>query len=168
MVSIEELWNLVRSCFEVDDGSLPSLEIQNLTSAEIARIYASIRQEAEVVTKNPSYWDNESDSERLLDSVQNAASLVATGQAEPFHFSVAGIRRGGVEVPCIGIFVFQDLLAFDYRMGSHWGPEQVFALFGWLRSVVESTGGASLVPSTSEGPPDPQAFGRAWRTFCHK
>lgn len=165
MTSADELWALLRPCFGADDGSLPTFEVQNLGASEVARIYSLIRNRSTVVSENPSYWDSESETERSIDDVPNAASLVTAGKAEPFHFSVEGLEGEGAEIPCLGVFVFQDSIAFDYRMGPGWGPRQVLALFSWLKQLIDAAGGARLVPSASDGPPDPTAFELAWRNF---
>jgi hypothetical protein len=48
---------------------------------------------------------------------------------------LAGIERGSVTLPDIGVFVFPDQIALDYRMGDEWGPAQLRAFFRLLYDV---------------------------------
>lgn len=162
-----ELWERVGSCFSDDDGSLPGIEIGNLTPEEIAQIYAWIRSNSTVASDAPTFWDNQLQSNRPIDSVPSAAVMVATGQAAPFHFAVDGLSVEQVMIPCLGIFVFQDTIAVDYRMGSAWHPEQVFAFFSLLRHLVKFSAAGSVQPEAGEGPPYPEAFTVAWAYFVN-
>lgn len=118
-----------------------------------------------MLTGNPTFWDKESMSDRALDDVPNAALLVPSGRAEPFHFAVQGIKVDATELPCIGIQVFQEILALDYRMGTEWQPLQVFAFFSWLKELIGNTQRGTLIPQEGEGPPNPLRFVDAWNRF---
>ncbi|WP_437742171.1 hypothetical protein WMF39_42400 [Sorangium sp. So ce1504] len=164
-MSPEMLWNRVRQCFETNDGSLPTVELQNLTNGEVADLYSSIRRGSHVVSRDATFWDTQATIDRGLDEVPNAALLVSTGQASPFHFAIEGASACEVTIPCLGVHVFQDTIAFDYRMGAEWGGQQVFALFSWLEHLLSRTRAGVLAPSANEGPPDPEAFMLAWKLF---
>jgi RHS repeat-associated protein len=150
-------------CFELDDGSLPAVEIANLLPQEVAAIYRKVRASS-TVRGTPSFWDEQTGSDRPLDDVPNAALLVAERRAAAFHFVTDGLPVSGVALPCLGVQVFQDIVAVDYRMGPEWDSERVFAFFQWLRAVLESTRGGRLEVA-AEGPPDPVAFSAAWDAF---
>jgi hypothetical protein len=162
------LWSNIRHCFETDDGSLPSIEVQNLTSHEVADLYSLIRSGSHVVSQDSSFWDEREARDRPLDDVPNAALLVSTGQASPFHFAIEGARGCGIAIPVLGVHVFQEAIAFDYRMGADWGEQQVFALFSWLDDLLARTRAGILAPSSNEGPPDPEAFMAAWKLFSEQ
>lgn len=162
-----ELWDHVGCCFREDDGSLPGIEIRNLAPDEIAQIYAWIRSHSVVESLAPTFWDNRHQTDRPIDSVPNAAHLVATGEAAPFHFAVNGLSVQQVLIPCLGIFVFQDTIALDYRMGRAWQPEQVFAFFSLLRLLVKLSAAGTVHPEAGEGPPYPEAFSVAWAYFLN-
>lgn len=160
-----ELWDIVYPCFKNDDGSLPTVELQNLLDVEIGNIYSIIRKDTKIVTNEASFWDIESQSERQLDDVSNAALLVPNMKAEPFHFCIDGLKFKNVKTPCLGFFIFQDVIAIDYRMGDQWGPEQVFALFSWLKEIINLTKRGFFTPTVNDCPPDPDVFLEAWRKF---
>jgi hypothetical protein len=164
-MSPEELWDRVRQCFERDDGSLPTIELQSLTASEIAGIYSLIREQSRVVSQDATFWDVRAAADRALDEVLNAAQLVSAGHASPFHFAVEGVAHGGTTIPCLGIQVFRDTIAVDYRMGPEWGVSRVFAFFSWLKSLIAGTRDGIVVPSSTEAPADPEAFKAAWDSF---
>ena len=164
-MSEDLLWNRVRQCFETNDGSLPTVELQNLTGDEVAELYAFIRGKGHIASQDATFWDLPAATDRVLDDVPNAARLVSTGQASPFHFSVEGTTACGVTLPCLGVHVFQETVALDYRMGAEWGAREVFAFFSLLEGLLSKTHAGVLAPSTSEGPPDPESFMMAWQLF---
>src|SRR5687768_6663547 len=41
-------FQLVRGCFEDDDGSLPGVELNNLSPEQVARVYAHVRRSSQV------------------------------------------------------------------------------------------------------------------------
>ncbi len=131
-----KLWDIIREYFDTDDGSLPEIQIQNLSARELAAAYELIRAGSKIVGERPVFWHKGNNAELLLDDVPNAAALVADFQAEPFHFVVEGLSFDGATIPTLGIFVFQQAIALDYRMGSHWGEPEVRALFGLVRRIV--------------------------------
>lgn len=165
LMTPEYLWGKVKVCFEIDDGSLPTIEIRDLGSSDVARIYSLIRDESRLVSKHSYFWDTNLKLERHLDDVKNAAELVTENGAEPFHFNVENLTSNGVTLPCLGVHVFQDSIAIDYRMGKSWNLQKVYAFFSWLKEIVELAGGASVVPASSEGPPCPDVFIKAWMEF---
>lgn len=166
-MNAETLWHLVRTCFEPDDGSLPAVELHALSTDEVRRIYASIRANPGALVGCPSFWDYESGSERRLDDVPSAALLVAEGKAAAFHFAIDGLVASDVRLPTLGFQVFSDLIAVDYRMGSGWGPVQVFAFFAWLRGRLAGSRCGRL-ELAADGPPNPSAFRDAWEKFSRR
>jgi len=109
----DDLWNQVRACFDTNDGSLPGIEIGQLSAPGVAAVYTMLRARSRIVGDPPEFWSLSDDAARPIDSVPNAATLVATGQAEAFHHCVDGLVVGGVELPTLGVFVFCDLIELD-------------------------------------------------------
>jgi hypothetical protein len=66
---------------------------------------------------------------RPLNSVENAAELVLSGEAEPFTSCRGKIVVDGTTLPDLGIFVFDGGIDFDYRMGTDWQQPQLLAFF---------------------------------------
>jgi hypothetical protein len=100
-----------------------------------------------------------------VDSVPNAAALVAGAQAEPFHHCISGVVASGVELPILGVFVWRDAVELDYRMGDEWNPGRVAGFFELLRDCCDLDAGATVAPANSEGPPYSERFAEAWRSY---
>jgi hypothetical protein len=163
-----ELWDIVFPCFENNDGSLPNIELHNLLKEEIGIIYEKIRENSTVVTERPVFWNKKLQSEQHIDDVTNAALLVPQRQAEPFHFCVSGLSYQLIEIPALGFYIFQDIIAIDYRMGNQWGAKQVFSFFSLLKELVDLTERGSLTCFVNDGPPNPKIFQDAWENFLDR
>lgn len=72
-----------------------------------------------------------------VDSVENAASLVINGEAESFHIVVGELSFEEVIIPDLGVFVFNDSISLDYRMGQEWGSAELDALFTLFSKIRE-------------------------------
>ena len=158
-------WREVRSCFSTDDGSLPSIEICNLTPSGLSAIYGMLRRRSEMHGASPEYWSNARETSVLVDAVPDAAWLVATGEATPFHHCVEGVVVGGVPLPVLGVFVFSDMIELNYRMGAAWGEAEVKSFFELLGDCCALDANAVIVPSEREGPPDSELFRAAWTAY---
>jgi hypothetical protein len=91
----------------------------------LAAAFALLRELGTEVEDDPTFWSIPGEEARLVGSVPNAAALVVSGEAEPFHWLLARTTRDGVTLPDIGVFVFPDQIALDYRRGKEWGPSEV-------------------------------------------
>ncbi len=160
-----ELWSLVHSCFDEDDGSFPSFEIDCLDVQSISDLYLLLRTKSKMLTNNPTFWDVEQKIIKTLDAVENAATLVALFKAEPFYFCVENLIVDNITLPCLGIYVFQESVAIDYKMGSDWNSDTVYGLFLFLKKIVTKYKGSKISPSESEGPPNPEIFMEAFKKF---
>jgi hypothetical protein len=88
--------------------------------------------------------------------------LVASGDAEAFHFCFTGLRSGSVELPELGLFVFSDSVELDYRMDPHWTKELLTGFFELLHDLCRIAPGARLGIPALEPPPEPDCFLQAW------
>ena len=102
---MDQLWDVAGVCFDTDDGSLPGIEIANLSPAGVSAVYAMLRRRSRLSGNPPEFCSRIRDETVSADSVPNPAGLVA----------------GGVELPVLGVFVWQDCVEWDYRMGREWG-----------------------------------------------
>lgn len=134
---MSQLWNQLHDLFDTDDGSLPDIELNNLTAEEIENIYAYLRLNSKIVSCGAYFWSITTQEEVPVDSVENAASLVVRGEAEGFHILVGGLTFGETVIPDLGIFVFKDSISLDYRMGQEWGSAEVDALFALFSKIRE-------------------------------
>jgi hypothetical protein len=161
----DELWAKVRDCFATDDGSLPGIEIDCLSSAEVSAVYLNLRGRSHLYNEAAEFWSEVEHASLPIDSVPDAAALVVRYQAAPFHICIDGLVAGGHALPTLGLFIFQDMIAIDYRMGPCWGPGEVKGLFLLLRELCKLAPSAVVKPATGEGPPDPDRFAQAWADF---
>ncbi len=144
------LWVELHDLFETDDGSLPEVCVDYTDPEAMARGYVLLRKRAhKVLPENASFWSVAENREQSLDSVSNAAALVVSREAEAFHVVFQGIQSHGVTLPDLGVFVFPDQLALDYRMGPPWGPAKVEAFFDLLSELADFDPHTSL--SLEEG-----------------
>src|SRR5262245_53511760 len=97
------LWEEVRHCFDTDDGSLPSILVTPLSPAAMSAVYAMLRRRSRLVGDDPPvFWSRTREQSVEVDSVPNAAALVAAGEADVFHHCIGGLVAGGVELPVLG------------------------------------------------------------------
>lgn len=164
-LSVEDLWNKVRTCFDTDDGLLPGIVIGGLTVDGVSRIYRTLRNRSQLTSAAPECWVESQQASVSIDSLPGAAEMVATEKAEPFHHCVSGLRVGDVVLPVLGVFVFPTDIEIDYRMGPEWGQREGHAFFLLLRELIRCEPGAWVRPAEFEGPPDPEAFQKAWDRF---
>ena len=100
-----------------------------------------------------------------VDSVQSAAALVARGAAQSFHVVLEGVRSLDVALPDLGVFVFPDQLALDYRMGSEWTPARVEAFFALLADLAALDPRASTSLQECSRPEEKARFQSAWQRY---
>jgi hypothetical protein len=161
----DELWAKVRDCFAEDNGSLPGIEIGCLSKDELSAVYLNLRKRSHLYSEAAEFRSEVDQTSLPVDSVPDAAALVAECQAAPFHVSIDGLFVGGHELPLLGLFIFQDSIEIDYRMGPTWGPGEVNGLFLLLRELYKLAPSAVIHPAAFEGPPYPERFAQAWAQF---
>ena len=124
-----QLWEQLHNLFDTNDGSLPDIELNNLTTDQVENIYLYLRLSSKLISHSSYFWSFITDEEILVDSVENAASLVVNDEAECFHILIGGLCFGGTSIPDLGVFVSRDSICLDYRMGQEWGSTELGALF---------------------------------------
>jgi len=132
--------------FETNDGSLPEIEVTFSDSSRMLLAFQHLyNRGAQNVTANGgSLWLTQSQTDAPF-SGPESASLVASGTAEAFHVVLGDIAGSDRTIPDLGVFVFPDTLAFDYRMGSDWGPQEIQSLLVLVRQLCD-LGGVVSVP----------------------
>jgi hypothetical protein len=160
------LLNQIAECFCYDDGGLPSIAINGLSSHGLSAIYAMLRKRSKLAGNEPFLFYHRIQNDSVsIDSVPDAAALVVEEQADAFHFCIEGVIAAGVELPILGIFVFPDGIEIDYRMGSVWGPDQIAGFFELLKDCCALDPSAVVEPAKFDGPPYPEIFARAWASY---
>jgi hypothetical protein len=132
--------------FETNDGSLPEIEVAFADSSQVplAFQYLYHRGAQNVTADGGHLWLAESQTEAPFSGPESAA-LVVSGVAEAFHIVLGGIAGSDCKIPDLGVFVFTDCLAVDYRMGPDWGPHEIQSLLALLRQL-SGLGGVVSVP----------------------
>ncbi|MCC5085434.1 hypothetical protein [Xanthomonas campestris] len=132
--------------FERNDGSLPEVEVKfpNRSAVSVAFKHLYDRGARNVTVNGGYVWIKETQSEKPFGGPEDAV-LVASGAAEAFHVVLGGIAGTDCPIPDLGVFVFTDSLALDYRMGSDWGPPEIQSWLELLRQLL-GLGGEVSVP----------------------
>lgn len=158
------VWDKLRFLFETDDSSLPEVRLTELTSEGVAAIYAFICSRAEV--SDTSFWHKSLDRDESIKAYPNAAQLLATNEAEPFHFLAYSLNLDGVVLPDLGVFVFQDEITLDYRMGPDWDEPRVLALFELMRQLAALDQHARIRLDEHTLPEVEKLFLASWSEYC--
>ncbi|HEU4387011.1 MAG TPA: hypothetical protein VFV34_04395 [Blastocatellia bacterium] len=161
----EQLWKEVHHLFDTDDGSLPEIWIVNLSKQGVVAIFSCLQNACRAIANGTVFWSLEDQQERPIKSVPNAADLVVQGRAEPLHFLCQGLTYEGVVLPDIGVFVFGDQIALDYRMGKEWDAVKVNALFGILKEAKKLDSRARISIEDYAAPQMRKQFEKTWRRF---
>ncbi len=158
---------LYHDLFEIDDGALPGITISGLTSEDIVRIYAHLRSSGEISSVDAHFWHQALRSDQPIDSVPNPAELVIRGEASSFHLCFRGLAIGPVEIPELGIFVFEqsDCVELDYRRGPEWTAAKVEALFHLLLSIKKMASNAKVALDSEVADSETAVFAKAWEDF---
>lgn len=158
----ELLWKELHYLFDTDDGSLPEIRITRLSPDGVAAIFSYITRTGRCTEGTSEFWSLEEQQTKPIDSVPNAAVLVTKNLATPFHFVCRGLNCNGVTVPDIGVFVFQEEIALDYRMGEEWDAAKLEAFFGILKELQTLDAGARVCLEDGTLPSAQQHFETAW------
>jgi hypothetical protein len=154
-------WRFSKSNFINDDGSLPGVDFRGLTTESLRSITNHFFKSGELTDKSATFWDNRFEKDIELRRVADPAELVTSGAACPFHCCFSGITWNQLELPVLGLFVFQDSVEIDYRMGSEWTPDTVDAFFCLIAHLISIAPEATVVSAEQEGLPFPDRFDEA-------
>ena len=161
------IWTELHDLFDTDDGSLPEIRVSYAKrEATVAGYDLLRRRAARVVTEKPYFWSKLHDAEQALDSAPNATALVVAGEAEPFHVVLGGIKARNTAIPDLGVFVFPDQLALDYRMGPAWGSSEIEALFQVLVELTALDPDATVSLEENVVGEVAVRFQNAWRRWA--
>lgn len=160
-------WDNLLAIFGTDDGSLPDIELDNLSGDEVIGGYEFIRNHAaRISSKESSYWSTSKDCDVSVSFEDNPAILVVSGEAESFHLCFDGIKSpSGKLVPELGLYVFADCLSFDYRMGSQWNKQAIEGLFELLLCMSKNFSNMKLNHKTNINDDDGSIFKSHWAAY---
>ena len=159
------LWRDLHDLFDTDDGSLPEIRVDYRDPEGTRAGYVLLRQHARRVLPFNASVSVVGSGEIPIDRLEDPAGLVTSRRAQPFHVVLTGVEVDGTGVPDLGVWVFPDQLALDYRMGPAWSPRELHALFALLLALTGCDPNSSI--SLQEGVPVDvvDRVGRAWSRF---
>lgn len=136
-------WADVKHLFEVDDGMLPDIYVENLSDPEIVSAYEWVMGQC-TVERSPTLWSREQERDIPIWEVRNPARDFVEGRVESFRHCLTGLRLDGVVLPTLSICVEQGGLSFDYRPGDGWNDQTVLALFRFLLALKANAPNAKI------------------------
>jgi hypothetical protein len=160
------LWPKLRHLFDVDDGSLPDINIENLTDVQIVSAYEWLMNQCEIVLE-PTLWNIELKSNVLIRELPYPARDFISGKVESFRHCLSELRINGIALPQLSVCVEAGGLSFDYKMGEGWNEQTVTALFDLL-CQIRAIAPSSRIFQTEEGGynnPNPE-FSEELEKYC--
>ena len=154
-------WQLSKSNFTDDDGSLPSVDFSELSADGLRSIVTYFLSSGVIETSDATIYDNISERDLNLSEVADPVGLVISGRVSTFHCCFARIRWGNVELPTLGLFVFPDGVDIDYRMGDEWSPDCVDAFYRLISHFISLAPEAVVESGVSPSLPFPEQFDEA-------
>ena len=129
--------------FADDDGTLPEIELHFARPEDTTQAFALLFEfgAKDATADGARVWQKHAEVVRAF-AGPNDANLVVSGEIDPFHLVLAGIRMKEAVLPELGVFVSLDSLTLDYRMGNEWGDAEVQGLVVLLRALRDA--GASI------------------------
>ena len=162
---MNNLWEDVKVCFDTDDGSLPGVEISNLSPSGVSAVYNMLRRRSRPVGDPPKFWSRRLCGFVPVDSIADAAGLVVAGEAVALQHNIEGVVAGGVELPILDVRVWPEAVGLAYWMGREWGLAQIAGFFELLRDCCTLDSAAVVEPSVFGTLSYKDRFLRAWSSY---
>ena len=162
-IQMSQAWYDLREAFEVDDGSLPDLLAFRYERGEaVSEAFEYLRSISQPISTESMFYSSRLEKEVSLNSVQNPASLVVTGEAESFCLMFYGtLADQNKDLPELGVFVFPEELQFYYRPGPDWSEQSLVKLFQ-IMSALTKINGFKMIKSLQ---PDTKYYSDFWSLF---
>jgi hypothetical protein len=162
----DQLWEAIHELFDTISGELPEIDLDCLSGHQIIKIFSLLAAHSKEILG--TFWDNKMNADRPICSVENAAKMVVEGKASCFHALMRGIEINGTAIPDLGVFVYEDNMSLDYRMGPKWGPRELAALFQLLGRIKKLAPDIK-VRHWDEEPGDMQGpFQKTWQEYLRE
>ncbi len=165
---MSDAWQITSFNFREDDGSLPTVEFNQLNAESVANIYRFIRANGHCVSDSPTVWDTLKQSDIPLMPLDDPCEWLQEGRIDSFHCCFGGISVDGIVIPDLGIFVFKDAVQIDFRMGKEWSAINVDAFFRMLAYLKSIAPESKIKSAESEGLVDEESFLTALRPYLNE
>jgi hypothetical protein len=159
-----DAWDRLRWLFDTDDGALYDIRLTGLDETGLVAAFEFVRSRS-AVTPEGNFWHTGLERDQQVADYPDAAQLVTRGFAEPFHVLTHGLKFAGAVIPDLGVYVWQEEITLDYRMGPEWGRPQLIALFELLRQLAALAGGRVSLGQDVLPQVDNQ-FVSEWVVYC--
>ena len=129
-----KLWEELHHLFEIDDGSLPDIFVENISPNESVEIYSWVLS----LTKpygQPTLWSLEEERDIKITELSNPALYYMQGKSESFRHGLVEFEICGTKIPQLSIAVNESGVEFDYRMRTEWEVKELDALFHFLYQI---------------------------------
>jgi hypothetical protein len=154
-------WQNSKVNFSNDDGSLPGIDFTDLTPESVRSITDYFFRSGELTDPEATFWDNRIEQDVKISEATDLGALVTSGEASSFHCCFRGILWNNIELPVLGLFVFENSIEIDFRMGEEWSHEKVDAFFGLLAHFISIAPEAMVKSTETEGLVDAKLFHNA-------
>jgi hypothetical protein len=143
-------WLQIADLFDVDDGSLPDVFVDNLSPEQLEQIYIWVMSQC-VVVGDPSAWHVTQEKDIPLRAISAPARAFTNGEIETFRHGLGGLAIGGCELPLLTVSLETPrCMSFDYRSGSEWNERTINAFLQFVLGIREQAPNARI-SHTDEG-----------------
>lgn len=164
------LFDAVHHFFDIDDGSLPEVQIDGITPHEAQAMFEVLLPLGNPLRADQTVWDDERDAEAPVSEFPDAGRLAAEGRLASLHVVLTALQWKEGDLPHLGVSAWPGTLALDYPGGSTWSVDVVarfIDLVCALRDLSESSRLVLAAESSAPLPEDQQArFRRAVEEYC--
>ncbi len=158
-------WEQVRTIFENDDGSLPSVLIDSLSTREVRAIYRRIRSfagPAKQGDKPATVWSEDEQAEVLIDQLEDLIALLERDNASA-SFVLDDVVYQEQSMPILGISVTSAEIDVNYRMGKEWNEARSLLFFSLLHELAMLVDDPRVRPGREMLPDAEKVFMTAWQ-----
>ncbi|MBE5316821.1 MAG: hypothetical protein H4O13_15625 [Xanthomonadales bacterium] len=105
-------WQNVKHLFQIDDGMLPDIYVENLTVEQTVVAYEWVMGQCSIAN-SPTLWSIEKEMDIPIRDVQYPAREFAAGKAGTFRHCLSGLCVSGVELPQLSVSIENGGISFD-------------------------------------------------------
>ncbi|WP_162246085.1 hypothetical protein [Variovorax sp. Root318D1] len=137
-------WLQIAHLFDRDDGSLPDVFVDNLSSEQLVKIYGWVMSQC-VVLGNPSTWHVAEEKDIALKAISDPAKAFLDGEIKTFRHGLGGLTINGCVLPLLTISLeTPTCISFDYRSGSEWNERTITAFLQFVFGIREQAPNARI------------------------
>lgn len=136
-------WQQVFDLFDVDDGSLPDVFVDELSRDEVVDIYDWIMSHCSGPGSRTA-WSISKQADVPIADLPSPARAYLDGEVETFRHVLADLSIGGVPLQDMTVCMEDAGLSIDYRKGPQWTETTINALLELLARIQQRAPGARI------------------------